>query len=109
MLKESSIIRNRYNMESLLKDKAWLSEKIDRISNVLNRINELLSIVCIALLAFLGIGGFKSSNGWSILFLFAIPAMVFNIFVWKLIRYVCVAVALFLSDSCNKHCNIESE
>lgn len=87
-------------MESKFENREWLSEKIDRYSNVLNRINELLSIACILFLAFLGIGGFKSSNGWSILFLLAIPGLFFNIYAWRLIRYVCAAVSLMLSDTC---------
>lgn len=96
-------------MESKFENRVWLSEKIDRLSYKLNEINKIISIICICLAILVAASGARDTHGGSYALLFLIPGLIVNIYVWKLIRYVCVAVALFLSDSCNKHCNIESE
>ena len=44
----------------------------------------------------------KDTDGESLVLLFIIPGLLVNILVWKLIRSVCVAITLLLSDSCNK-------
>ena len=51
----------------------------------------------------------KDTDGESFVVLFLIPGLLVNIFVWKLIRSVCVAITLLLSDSCNKDINSETE
>ena len=51
----------------------------------------------------------KDTDGDSLVLLFIIPGLLVNILVWKLIRSVCVAITLLLSDSCNKDINSETE
>ena len=51
----------------------------------------------------------KDTDGESLVLLFIIPGLLVNILVWKLIRSVCVAITLLLSDSCNKDINSETE
>ena len=51
----------------------------------------------------------KDTDGESLVLLFLIPGLLVNILVWKLIRSVCVAITLLLSDSCNKDINSETE
>lgn len=96
-------------MESKFENRVWLSVEIDRISYKLNEFNKILSYICIAVVTLIAIGTCSDSNGASLGMLFLIPALFAHIWVWKLIRSVCVAVALLLSDSCNKDCKNESE
>ena len=51
----------------------------------------------------------RDTDGESLVLLFLIPGLLVNILVWKLIRSVCVAITLLLSDSCNKDINSETE
>ena len=51
----------------------------------------------------------RDTDGESLVLLFIIPGLLVNILVWKLIRSVCVAITLLLSDSCNKDINSETE
>lgn len=86
-------------MNSKLENRVWLSVEIDNISYKLNEFNKIISYVCIAIVALAAAGTFKDSNGASVGLLLLIPVFLVHIWVWKLIRKVCMAVSLLLSDT----------
>lgn len=87
-------------MNSKLENRVWLSVEIDNISYKLNEFNKILSYICIAIVAVAAAGTFKDSNGASVgMLLLLIPVLLVHIWVWKLIRKVCMAVSLLLSDT----------
>ena len=61
--------------------------------------NEVLSIIGIAFCLVVGIAGADNSEGLTLVLLLFIPVLFFNISLWKLIRYICVALCHLLSDS----------
>ena len=96
-------------MESKFENRIWLTVEIDRLSYKLNEFNRIASIICIVIVVLGAVSAYKDTDGGSLALLFLIPGLLANIFVWNLIRSVCVAITLLLSDSCNKDCNNESE
>ena len=96
-------------MENKFENRIWLSVEIDRLSYKLNEFNKIVSIICIVIVGLGAPSLAKDTDGESLVLLFIIPGLLVNILVWKLIRSVCVAITLLLSDSCNKDSNNESE
>lgn len=87
-------------MESKFENRVWLSVEIDRLSYKLNEFNKILSYICIGIVVLAAVASFRDTNGASIGLLFVILPLLANIYVWQLIRNVCVAVSLLLSDTC---------
>lgn len=96
-------------MKNKFENRIWLSVEIDRISLWLYNANKVLSVIAIGLIVFASVTGASHKDTSAYSMLLAIPVIAINIFAWKLIRNVCVAVALLLSDSCNKECINDSE
>ena len=87
-------------MESKFENRVWLSVEIDRLSYKLNEFNKILSYICIGVIVLGVVAAYSNTRGGSFALLFLIPPILANIYVWRLIRNVCVAVSLLLSDTC---------
>lgn len=86
-------------MEKKFKNRALLCQSIDRLSMNMANFNEVLSIIGIAFCLVVGIAGAHESEGLTLVLLLFIPVLFFNISLWRLIRYICVALCHLLSDS----------
>ena len=86
-------------MEKKFKNRALLCQSIDRLSMNMANFNEVLSILGIAFCLVVGIAGAYKSEGLTLVLLLFIPGLIFNLSLWKLMRYICVALCHLLSDS----------
>lgn len=86
-------------MEKKFKNRALLRQSIDRLSMNMANFNEVLSIIGIAFCLVVGIAGAYKSEGLTLVLLLLIPALIFNLSLWRLMRYICVALCHLLSDS----------
>lgn len=86
-------------MEKKFKNRALLCQSIDRLSMKIANLNELLSIIGIAFCLVVGIVGAYKSEGLTLVLLLFVPALFLNLSLWKLIRYICIALCHLLSDS----------
>lgn len=95
-------------MGSKFENRVWLSVEIDKASERLYDINKALAIACMIMCVLVGVGC-KDYYGPSVYMLVCIPFLALHIFVWKLIRMLCVAVSLMLADSCKDNGEEEEE
>lgn len=90
-------------MEENKKDeRVWWAKEVDDLSYKLENIHEKVAYVCMDILGVLAVWFlFEEEYLITLYLLLVVPFIVFDIYVWKLIRRACVVLSFLLLNICH--------